>query len=93
MANDDRTSSLDAARDELFSHIRRCGVLEADETQRSEWMTDTVQYLSERYPDLTDVDLGQLGDIGQRYCQPAIPHGPVESGGPNNPESDEVNAA
>ncbi len=93
MANDDRTSSLDAARDELFSHIRRCGVLEADANQRGEWMTDTVQYLSERYPDLTDVDLGQLGDIGQRYCQPAIPHGPVQSEGRNNPESDEVNAA
>ncbi len=35
-------SSLERARDELFSHIRRCGVLEAELDQREEWLADTV---------------------------------------------------
>jgi hypothetical protein len=41
---------MDRARDELFSHIQRCGVLEADVDQRGEWFDDTIEYLAERYP-------------------------------------------
>ena len=69
---------MDLARDELFSHIRRCGVLEAENAERTEWMQDTVGYLGERYPDLSQTDLAELSEIGHRYCRPAIPHGPVE---------------
>ena len=76
-----KPTSLELARDELFSHIRRCGVLEADSEERSEWMEDTVGYLGERYPDLSESDLARLSEIGHRYCMPAIPHGPVELGG------------
>ena len=47
-------SPLDEARDELFSHILRCGVLEADPEHQKEWMDDTMQYLAERYPELTE---------------------------------------
>ena len=68
-------SSLERARDELFSHIRRCGVLEAELDQREEWLADTVGYLAERYPDLSDADLQDLYAVGMRFCQPAIPHG------------------
>lgn len=76
-----KPTSLEMARDELFSHIRRCGVLEAESEERSEWMSDTVGYLGERYPDLSEADLAELSAIGHRYCQPAIPHGPVEASG------------
>ncbi len=75
-----KPTSLEMARDELFSHIRRCGVLDAETTERSEWMSDTVGYLGERYPDLGETELSELRDIGHRYCQPAIPHGPNGSG-------------
>ena len=68
-------NSSDRARDELFSHIRRCGVLEAAEDQRQEWFDDTIEYLGERYPELTPTDLSTLREIGERYCAPAIPHG------------------
>ena len=74
-------TSLEMARDELFSHIRRCGVLEAETEERAEWMKDTVGYLSERYPDLSEAELQELGEIGHRYCKPAIPHGPVQVDG------------
>jgi len=68
-------NSIDRARDELFSHIRRCGVLEAEDEQRAEWFDDTIEFLGERYPELTADELGQLRTIGERYCAPAIPHG------------------
>lgn len=67
--------ALDAARDELFSHIQRCGVLDAEDDERKVWMKDTVEYLAERYPDLSKTDLDELNAIGHRYCQPAIAYG------------------
>jgi len=50
-------------------------VLEAEDDQRSEWFDDTIDYLGERYPELTPNELEALRTIGQRYCAPAIPHG------------------
>ena len=38
-------------------------------------MDETIEYLGERFPDLTDVDLRDLYAVGIRFCQPAIPHG------------------
>jgi len=70
-----KPTTLELARDELFSHIQRCGVLEAEDSERGEWMNDTVEYLGERYPDLNEEQLAELSAIGHRYCQPAIPHG------------------
>lgn len=72
MAND---KLLDRARDELFSHINRCGVLHASPEDQKSWMTETIDYLAERYPDLADTDLDQLVGIGLRFCQPAIARG------------------
>jgi hypothetical protein len=66
---------LDRARDELFSAIRQCGVLEAEREEQLEWMNDTLSYMAERHPDLTPQELGQLRDTGLRFCQPVIPHG------------------
>ena len=66
---------LDRARDELFSHINRCGVLQAAEDDQRHWMDETIEYLGERYPDLTDLELRGLHEIGTRFCRPAIAHG------------------
>lgn len=66
---------LDRARDELFSHINRCGVLGATEEDQRQWMDETIDYIGERYPDLTDLDLRGLHEIGSRFCKPAIAHG------------------
>ena len=66
---------LDRARDELFSHINRCGVLAAAEEDQRQWMDETIDYIGERYPDLTDGDLQGLHEIGIRFCKPAIAHG------------------
>lgn len=66
---------INRARDELFSHINRCGVLQAEENDQQHWMEETIDYLAERYPDLSDADLQDLYSVGIRFCQPAIPHG------------------
>ena len=63
-------SILDQARDELFSHILRCGVVEADVDQQKEWLDDTMQYLAERYQDLDEEQLTQVRLLGERFCRP-----------------------
>src|SRR5690606_14869248 len=65
-------TALDQARDELFSHILRCGVLEAAVEHQTEWMDDTMQYLGDRYPDLTPEELGKVRVLGERFCQPVV---------------------
>lgn len=67
-------SYFDQARDELFSHILRCGVLKASTEHQKEWFDDTMGYLAERYPDLPEDDLAQLRILGERYCRPVKPH-------------------
>lgn len=63
---------FEQARDELYSHILRCGVLEAAPEHQREWFDDTMEYLAERYPTLTERDLAELRTLGERYCQPVI---------------------
>lgn len=96
---------LDRARDELFSHIQRCGVLDAEPTQREEWLEETMEYLAEKYAELSPSELEQLRDMGRRYCSPAIPHGDKDArdvhgalaegavGPENDAERSEVGAA
>jgi len=74
-ANVAKENMVTRARDELFSHINRCGVLQAEEEDQRHWMDETIDYLAERYPDLSDGDLQDLYAVGIRFCQPAIPHG------------------
>jgi hypothetical protein len=64
---------FEQARDELFSHILRCGVLEAAPEHQKEWFDDTMLYLADRYVDLREQDLEQLRTLGERYCRPVVP--------------------
>ena len=36
-----------------------------------EWFGDTMAYVSDRYPELTDVQLTELRTLGDRFIQPA----------------------
>lgn len=73
---------FEEARDELYSHILRCGVLGAAAEHQREWFDDTMEYMSDRYPSLTADELADLRKLGERYCQPVIPHGStVETAG------------
>ena len=66
-------TSFEQARDELFSHILRCGVLEAAPEHQNEWFDDTLLYLADRFTDLTETELTDLRVLGERYCRPVVP--------------------
>jgi hypothetical protein len=68
-------TAFEGARDELFSAIRQCGVIEATEEDQIAWMDETLQFMSERHPELTPRELQDLKDTGLRFCRPVIPHG------------------
>ena len=63
---------FEQARDELFSHILRCGVLEASGEHQKEWFDDTMLYLAERYDGLEEQQLADLRVLGERYCRPVV---------------------
>ena len=69
-------SALEKARDELYSHILRCGVLQATVEHQKEWFDDTIEYMAERYPSLSEDDVQELRQLGERYCQPVINNTP-----------------
>jgi hypothetical protein len=71
-------TSFDRARDELYSHILSCGVLEAAADQRKDWFDDTMGYLNDRYTGLNAEELNSLRVLGERFCQPVIK--PTEAG-------------
>lgn len=90
-----RTSHFDQARNDLFGHINRCGVLHATEEQQVEWMDDTIEYIGECYPSLESRELEDLKQIGLRFCRPAIPHGAGQDAGEDADEAvvEEASAA
>jgi hypothetical protein len=65
-------TAFEQARDELFSHILRCGVLEAAPEHQKEWFDDTMLYLTDRYEDLTEDEVEQLRLLGERFCRPVV---------------------
>jgi hypothetical protein len=62
--------SFAQARDELFSHILRCGVIDALPEHQKDWLDDTMLYLADRYEDLSEAELADLRVLGERFCQP-----------------------
>ena len=72
-------TAFDQGRDELFSHILRCGVLEAAPEHQKEWMDDTMQYIADRYTDLKPEELTQLRVLGERFCQPVVRRAPAQA--------------
>ena len=76
-------SIVDQARDELFSHILRCGVTEAEPEHQKEWMDDTMQYLAERYADLSEKDFAEVRLLGERFCKPIVRPKPETGGSPS----------
>jgi hypothetical protein len=64
---------FEQARDELFQHIMRCGVVGADPEHQAEWFNDTLGYLGEKYPELDEPQLTELRTLGTRFAQPPKP--------------------
>ena len=65
-------TTFELARDELFSHILHCGVLEAAPEHQRDWLDDTMLYLTDRYTDLTESELNEVRVLGERFCRPVV---------------------
>ena len=63
-------SPFEEARDELFQHIMRCGVVGSDPEHQEEWFNDTMWYMTDRYPELNAEQMGELRKLGTRFAQP-----------------------
>ena len=63
-------NAFEEARDELFQHIMRCGVVGAAEEDQTEWFQQTMEYMTDRYPELGSVQIGELRKLGERFAQP-----------------------
>ena len=64
------SSPFEQARDELFQHIMRCGVVGAEPEHVEEWFADTIKYMTERFPELSEQQIGDLKTLGLRFAQP-----------------------
>lgn len=63
-------SPFEEARDELFQHIMRCGVVGAEPEHQAEWFGETMTYMTDRYPELTAEQIEELRKLGERFAQP-----------------------
>lgn len=88
----EETREFDRARDELFSHIHRCGVLKATADQQRAWIDDTMEFMAERYPELSSDQMGELRAIGMRFCSPVIANADADVAPEGEQESDAADA-
>ena len=58
------------ARDELFQHIMRCGVVGSVPEDQKDWFDNTLDYLTERYHELSAAEITELRVLGERFAQP-----------------------
>lgn len=66
---------FEEARDELFQHIMRCGVVGSDPAHQEEWFNETLVYMTDRYPELTKQQLDELRTLGERFSRPPVRQG------------------
>ena len=64
------TTPAAEARDELFQQIMRCGVIGSEPEDQKDWFDNTIDYLAERYHELTPSEVAELRVLGERFAQP-----------------------
>jgi len=65
------TTPFEEARDEMFQHIMKSGVIGALPEDQHEWFDGTIAYLAERYHELNPKEVAELRVLGERFSQPA----------------------
>jgi hypothetical protein len=93
-------SPFDQARDELFQHVMRCGVIGSAPEHQAEWFDETMTYLADRYHELNKKQIADLRVLGERFAAPTTkpaqqPAATLEADADDAPEGelDAVNAA
>ena len=67
------------ARDELFQHIMQCNVIGAHPADVKEWFDATMQYMADRYHELSQRELNELRATGENFVRPAKANPDAES--------------
>lgn len=62
---------FEEARDEMFQHIMKCGVIGASADDQKDWFDATMAYIAERYHELSPKQVSELRVLGERFSQPA----------------------
>jgi hypothetical protein len=65
------STPFEEARDEMFQHVMKCGVIGALPEDQKEWFDATMSYLAERYHELSPKQIAELRVLGERFSQPA----------------------
>lgn len=65
------STPFEEARDEMFQHIMKCGVIGSTPDDQKEWFDGTMTYLAERYHELSPRQVAELRVLGERFSQPA----------------------
>jgi hypothetical protein len=61
---------FEEARDELFQHVMRCGVIGAEPEDQAQWFAEPMAYVEERFPELEARELAEIRTLGERFAQP-----------------------
>jgi hypothetical protein len=48
----------------------RCGVVGSAVEHQADWFTETMQYMKDRYPELSAEQIDELRKLGERFAQP-----------------------
>ncbi|MEO8576166.1 MAG: hypothetical protein ABI556_05685 [Gemmatimonadales bacterium] len=62
---------FEEARDEMFQHIMKSGVIGSQSDDQKEWFDGAMSYLAERYHELSPKQISELRVLGERFSQPA----------------------
>jgi hypothetical protein len=84
-------SPFDQARDELFQHVMRCGVIGSAPEHQAEWFDETMKYLADRYHELSKQQVTDLRTLGERFAAPTAK--PATAPAPQNDETTADDAA
>lgn len=63
---------FDQARDELFQHVMRCGVIGSAPEHQKEWFDETMKFLADRYHELSQKQVAELRVLGERFAAPTV---------------------
>jgi hypothetical protein len=79
-------SISDQARDELFQHIMRCGVIGSAPEHQTEWFDETMKVMAERWHELSPKQVADLRVLGERFAAPATRNAaPAAADAPSEP--------
>jgi hypothetical protein len=65
------STPFEEARDEMFQHVMKCGVIGSAPEDQKDWFDGTMTYLAERYHELSPKQIAELRVLGERFSQPA----------------------